>query len=156
MNLWQEHSPKELMDLYYCPGNIPRLSIIVALGNLLLDSGGRHNEIESFLCSALTDKDGILALAWADIPTPKERHRLFKEFMESCYAFLSVCQENLDDDTIYVLNRLKGDPPYPGFMQAVKNKVHFSKMEKAVVLVREQSPAVQNLFRSEEDVYARI
>ncbi|MDD4271998.1 MAG: hypothetical protein PHF50_04315 [Patescibacteria group bacterium] len=155
-NLQKEHTPEELMELYIHPGNIPRLSIIIDLGNFLLDCGGRDKESENFLCSVLTDKDGLLALALDEASDQAERQRLFKEFMESCYAFLSACRESLDEDTIQILNRFQSNPPYPGFMQAVKDKIRFSKMEKSLALTRRQWKAAKAILHSREEGYPSI
>jgi len=153
-NLLQDYMYDEMIKLFFDPGNISRTSIIIALGNLFLEQGGKNREIEYFLRSLMIGNDNKLELALANAENPAEKKRLSGEILENCYAFLEPCRESLDGGTVCVLNWFKDHPPYPGFIKAVKDKIRFSGMEKVVASSRNQPSAIRALLRSEEKAYA--
>lgn len=123
----------ELVDLFWSDNTcgFSRLSIVVAIGNLFWEHGGKDPQTEFFLRTFLLDTTGEGPLAKVLAGTSdREKSWLYQETLEGVFAFLEACRDNLSPETVAILDRYKANPPYPEFDRGVKNKIRHSGLGK--------------------------
>ena len=117
----------EIIALFFGNCKFRKCTVIVEIGNILLESKGKNIYAEMILLSLLVsnknDPKSLLFNAVSHLEG-KERDALINEIMEDCYAFLSIYLEEMQQETRDVIYVLNNNPPHPGFLRAVNDKIN--------------------------------
>jgi len=99
---------------------------ILKIGGILLKDVGKNIVAELFLLSFLIDdpKDSqsFLSVVVSHLKG-RDRDALINELRESCYAFLSVYLEEMQEYTKEILQNIEKNPPTDTFLLNANNKI---------------------------------
>lgn len=115
-----------VITVFFCNYAFSKSSVIIRIGNVLIDEKGKNGCAESILLSFLiADSKNSSTLLFKAVSDLKGNRRedLINEIREDCYAFLSVYPEEMHEETDLVLRAIDESPPHQNFSQNVKNKI---------------------------------
>jgi len=123
-----------IMEFFYSPSDCElRRSLIRRAGEISIQAGGENigyfaeNFLTKFLRADWTNPRSCLFLAVASLNNNRAKAYQAVRIKQDCFAYLSVCADKRQPETLELIETIKKNPPGLNFLKMTEKKIQSIK-----------------------------